>query len=338
MVSNIPFPSPVGAVRIGKVDGNFVVNPTEDGAAHGRPRPRRLRHRRGDPDGRGRRQRDPRGRDPRRARHRPRRDQEALRRDARARREGRRRTEARGRHAPTVDDGLLRPDQGVARRGAGRGATSVQDKPSARTPRRPSRRRCSRTTPATRAAESYAENRKRAQLAFDKLEKNDDPPAHRRPQEAPGRPSESTRSARSRSRSACCRAPTARRCSRAARRRPSRWSRSAPRARRCAWTRSGSRRPSATSTTTTSRPSRSGEAGFMRGPKRRDIGHGALAERALVPMIPSQEDVPLHDSRRVGHPRVQRLLVDGLGLRLLAVADGRGRADQVSRSPASPWA
>jgi polyribonucleotide nucleotidyltransferase len=26
-----------------------------------------------------------------------------------------------------------------------------------------------------------------------------------------------------------------------------------------------------------------GEAGFMRGPKRRDIGHGALAERALVP-------------------------------------------------------
>src|SRR5207245_11251901 len=33
-----------------------------------------------------------------------------------------------------------------------------------------------------------------------------------------------------------------------------------------------------------------GEAGFMRGPKRRDIGHGALAERALVPMIPSIED------------------------------------------------
>jgi polyribonucleotide nucleotidyltransferase len=35
-----------------------------------------------------------------------------------------------------------------------------------------------------------------------------------------------------------------------------------------------------------------GEAGFMRGPKRRDIGHGALAERALEPMIPSQEDFP----------------------------------------------
>jgi polyribonucleotide nucleotidyltransferase len=35
-----------------------------------------------------------------------------------------------------------------------------------------------------------------------------------------------------------------------------------------------------------------GEAGFMRGPKRRDIGHGALAERALVPMIPDQESFP----------------------------------------------
>jgi polyribonucleotide nucleotidyltransferase len=35
-----------------------------------------------------------------------------------------------------------------------------------------------------------------------------------------------------------------------------------------------------------------GEAGFMRGPKRRDIGHGALAERALVPLIPDVEEFP----------------------------------------------
>jgi polyribonucleotide nucleotidyltransferase len=35
-----------------------------------------------------------------------------------------------------------------------------------------------------------------------------------------------------------------------------------------------------------------GEAGFMRGPKRRDIGHGALAERALAPTIPGEEDFP----------------------------------------------
>jgi polyribonucleotide nucleotidyltransferase len=35
-----------------------------------------------------------------------------------------------------------------------------------------------------------------------------------------------------------------------------------------------------------------GEAGRMGGPKRRDIGHGALAERALVPVIPDTEDFP----------------------------------------------
>jgi len=35
-----------------------------------------------------------------------------------------------------------------------------------------------------------------------------------------------------------------------------------------------------------------GEAGFMRGPGRREIGHGALAGRALVPVIPDEETFP----------------------------------------------
>src|SRR5258705_159273 len=35
-----------------------------------------------------------------------------------------------------------------------------------------------------------------------------------------------------------------------------------------------------------------GEAGRMGGVKRRDIGHGALAERALTPMVPSIEEFP----------------------------------------------
>src|SRR5262245_49364167 len=35
-----------------------------------------------------------------------------------------------------------------------------------------------------------------------------------------------------------------------------------------------------------------GETGFMRGPKRRDIGHGALAQRALEPVIPTTQDFP----------------------------------------------
>jgi len=35
-----------------------------------------------------------------------------------------------------------------------------------------------------------------------------------------------------------------------------------------------------------------GETGFMRGPKRRDIGHGALAQRALEPMLPAIDEFP----------------------------------------------
>lgn len=35
-----------------------------------------------------------------------------------------------------------------------------------------------------------------------------------------------------------------------------------------------------------------GEAGRMRSPGRREIGHGALAERALIPVLPSEEEFP----------------------------------------------
>lgn len=39
-------------------------------------------------------------------------------------------------------------------------------------------------------------------------------------------------------------------------------------------------------------PYASGEAGRMGSPKRREIGHGALAERALFPMLPKQSEFP----------------------------------------------
>ena len=35
-----------------------------------------------------------------------------------------------------------------------------------------------------------------------------------------------------------------------------------------------------------------GETRPSRGPGRREIGHGALAERALVPVLPSEEEFP----------------------------------------------
>ena len=166
----------------------------------------------------------------------------------------------------------------------------------------------------------------------------DHPRAHRRPEEAPRRPRASRRSARSRSRSA-----------------------SLPRTHGSAlFTRGQTQALSVAALGTLKEemrldtlgletkkfywhhynfpPFSVGEAGFMRGPKRRDIGHGALAERALVPVVPTHRGLPVHDPRRLGHPRVQRLVVDGVGLRLVAVADGRGRADQASRSRASRWA
>ena len=75
-------------------------------------------------------------------------------------------------------------------------------------------------------------------------------------------------------------------------------------------------------------PYSTGENKPMRGPGRREIGHGALAERALIPVLPSQEEFPyvIRVVQRVRH--VQRLDVDGLDLRLDARADGRRRADQ----------
>src|SRR4051812_49773397 len=39
-------------------------------------------------------------------------------------------------------------------------------------------------------------------------------------------------------------------------------------------------------------PYSTGETGRVGAPKRREIGHGALAERALVPVLPSREEFP----------------------------------------------
>jgi polyribonucleotide nucleotidyltransferase len=39
-------------------------------------------------------------------------------------------------------------------------------------------------------------------------------------------------------------------------------------------------------------PFSTGETKFLRGPSRREIGHGALAERALSPVLPGEEDFP----------------------------------------------
>ena len=80
-------------------------------------------------------------------------------------------------------------------------------------------------------------------------------------------------------------------CSRAAKRRRSSPPRSAPKTTRRRSKRSTARRGSFMLHYNFP-PFSVGEVPFLRGPGRREIGHGALAERALVPMLPSEEEFP----------------------------------------------
>ena len=74
-----------------------------------------------------------------------------------------------------------------------------------------------------------------------------------------------------------------------------------------------------------------GEVRPIRGPGRREIGHGALAERSVKPILPSPDEFPYTIRVIKRHPRVERLVVDGQRLRSNAGIDGRWRADQQSR-------
>ncbi len=58
----------------------------------------------------------------------------------------------------------------------------------------------------------------------------------------------------------------------------------------------------------------------MRSPGRREIGHGKLAWRAMRPLAAAKEDFP-YTIRVVSEShRVERLVLDGDGLRFVAVA------------------
>jgi len=81
-----------------------------------------------------------------------------------------------------------------------------------------------------------------------------------------------------------------------------------------------------------------GEVAFMRGPGRREIGHGALAERALAPMMPAEEQFPY--TVRVVSDILESNGSSSMasGMRRVAVDDGRRRAPEGARWPASRWA
>src|SRR5215217_4901047 len=288
MVSNIPFPTPVGAVRIGQVDGNFVVNPTEEqqltadldlvvagtdeailmveaGAnevteaevldaldiAHGEIKKLcAVQHELA----------------------------------AKAPKEKLEVT------APSVDEGLYAQIQQSHGEALDR-ATSVQDKIERQNATKAVEAEVLAHYSGDLAADTYAEFRARAQLAFDKLEKDmirQRIAVHKKRPD--GRSEKEIR-------------PISTEVGLLPRTHGS-----------ALFTRGQTQALSAVALGTTREemrldnlgletskryfhhynfpPFSVGEAAFMRGPKRRDIGHGALAERALVPMIPSQEDFP----------------------------------------------
>ena len=186
MVSNIPFPMPVGAVRIGKIEGNFVVNPNEEdlltadldlvvsgtdeailmveAGANEIPEAEIL--------------------DALDIAHSE--IKKLCRRHARARREGRQDPEARGRDAA----GRRRParaDQGLARAEARRGHVG---RGQARPPGRHQGRRGGDPRPVLRARGRSRVRRGARQRAarVRQAREVDHPRAHRDPEEAPGRP------------------------------------------------------------------------------------------------------------------------------------------------------
>jgi polyribonucleotide nucleotidyltransferase len=289
MVSHIPFPTPVGAVRIGKVDGNFVVNPSEpdlvedtdldlvvagteeailmvEAGANEIPEAEIL--------------------DALDIAH------EEIKKICQAQRElaeqaGKPKAEV---EIPQVDPDLY--EQIKASHGEALDqATQVEDKLERQSACNVVEEQVLAKYSGDPEADTYAEYRARAQLAFDKLEKTlirERIAVHKRRPD--GRNSQEIR-------------PISIEVG------------TAPRAHGSAlFTRGQTQALSVVALGTTREemrldtlgletakryfhhynfpPFSVGEAGFMRGPKRRDIGHGALAERALVPMIPTQEEFP----------------------------------------------
>ena len=77
-------------------------------------------------------------------------------------------------------------------------------------------------------------------------------------------------------------------------------------------------------------PYSTGETGRMTGPGRREIGHGKLAWRAVHPLLPTKESFP-YTIRVVSEvTEFERIVLDGDGVRVVAVADGRRRAAEAA--------
>ena len=320
-LSGIPFMGPIGAARVGYIDGEYVLNPTIEQQKALRPRPRGRRHAGRGADGRIGSQ-GTLGRDHARRRHvRPPRLPAGDRGDhppgrtlvararATSRRRTRRRSTTRSRRSPrprcapayAIPTKEARHEAVAKAKDKVLAALTGEDKPDA--PHRQQDRRGLQASREGRRAQRHPRHR----------------PPHRRPRHQDGAPD--------RRRSlACCRAPMVRRCSPAAKRR--RWwsPRSAPARTSSTSTRSTARPRAPSCCTTTSRPSRSAKRAAWAPPA------AARSATASSPGAPSTRccrpaDQFPYTIRVVSEiTEFERLVLDGHGLRRFAVADGCGRA------------
>ena len=74
-----------------------------------------------------------------------------------------------------------------------------------------------------------------------------------------------------------------------------------------------------------------GETGRTGGPGRREIGHGALAERSIAPVVPEVYGFPIRHPRQQRDHGIKRFDLDGQRLRGCSRPDGRRRSHQQTR-------
>ena len=334
-ISQIPVPTHVGVGADRQARGRFRPQPRGGDRGRARDGPRRLRVQRGDPDGGVRGERRHRGRGPRRPRHRPRGDQEDLRGDRGAARQGGQ-GEARGGGAEDRP-GPGRADPLLARGEARRGDPGAREaRPSGgRQGGRGGGARAVRERLRWRGPGPRAERRGLARVR--RAREGDDPPPDRGRQEAARRPRRG-------------RDPADR----------MRGGHLTPRARLGAVHPRGDADPLQRGVGHEPH----GHAGRQPQPGRVEdllaplqlpavLGRGGrLHARPEAPRHrprrarrasagahdPEPGRLPLRGSGRLGDPGVERVLVDGLGLRLVDGADGRRRAGFEPRGRASRWA
>ena len=284
-ISGVPFMGPIGAARVGFMDGEYILNPTQAQIAEGQPRPRRRRHSERRDDGRIRSQgavAKSRCSAPSCSATRP------------ARRSARRSSSLAEKAAKDPWE-LAQSDDKAAVKAKLKDLIGKDIEAAYRLTNK-SERSAALNAARDKAKEAFADAEPQEQLVAAKAVKGleadivrrRDPqgrPPHRRPRHQDGPPDRGDGRA-------SCRARTARPCSRAARPRRS-----------CTTTlgtKEAEQMIDGLEGLSYQRfmlhynfpPYSVGEVGRFGAPGRREVGHGKLAWRALHPMLPSVEEFP----------------------------------------------